>query len=151
MTIHLQLKGTVKNANLAQSVSGRIQPTLNSLIIHIVSIQFIHFLQYCNYYSTTVLCSVAIETGISLSYSVRDILPGWKDESCLPSDVDPELRKTPGIVLDQLRIVKRLQSKAVTKVESPKPGTSSRDVTSKVEPINSSVLNKSKPVLISKL
>ncbi|XP_034238223.1 probable tyrosyl-DNA phosphodiesterase isoform X2 [Thrips palmi] len=53
---------------------------------------------------------------------LTDILPKWKDESSLPSGVDPEIRKNP-VVLDQLKIVKKLGNSKL-KVDSPKPTTS---------------------------
>lgn len=55
---------------------------------------------------------------------LADILPRWKDESSLPSGVDPEMQKNPGIVLDQLKIVKKLGGNSKLSVESSKPSTS---------------------------
>lgn len=55
---------------------------------------------------------------------MTDILPRWKDESTLPSGIDPEMQKNPGIVLDQLRIVKKLGGSSKLKIDSLQPSTS---------------------------
>lgn len=66
---------------------------------------------------------------------LSDIIKNWKDEKCLPPDLDPELRKVSNIVLDQLKIVRDLHRCSDMNIDSSKPTTSNKGASPKPVPV----------------
>lgn len=66
---------------------------------------------------------------------LNEIVLRWHDEKTLPPDLDVELKRTaPSIVLEQLKIVRKLRCTAASKDESLKPSLASQNATNDCKP-----------------